>query len=127
MSNIQVVPDEEELIGDDERPRCSCISLQSIGVACNLLLQHSIYCYSTQSVAIALRKFVKSSKDCFRFYKVPTLPAAIVQIVLCTAQISELKTFTIQANCQHAFITFSKSTYRVSQKNYPSEIYLRTS
>jgi hypothetical protein len=42
MSNIQVVPDEEELIGDDERPR---------------------------------------------FYKVPTLPAAILQIVLCAAQI----------------------------------------
>ena len=54
---------------------------------------------------------LKAKKIIFRFYKVPTLPAAIVQIVLCTAQISELKTFTIQANCQHAFITFSKSTY----------------
>lgn len=53
--SIQVLPDEEELIGEEERPRWE----------------------------------VPPCSPTPRFPKVPTLPAAVLQIVLCAGQIGE--------------------------------------
>ena len=71
--SIQVVGDEEELIGEDERPRYGFII--------------SDLCFLYMKILTILS----------RFKKVPTLPAAILQIVLCAIQIGSHVIQTCQA------------------------------